>query len=138
MVLYGYSFTVLGTKPKTMTEKIPDQFQFSDQLKEKLILLVVYQNQSAKILAKKYGLPNVYILTNWVRLYKKTLESGAVTLPSMIPKQRKNTVALKQRIKQLEKSLEKANVMIYGLNTMIDYAEKNLKIPVRKKHGTKQ
>jgi len=121
-----------------MKEKMLDQFEFSDELKEKLVLLIVYQNQSPKTLAKRYGLPNVHILANWVRIYKKTLESGAVTLPPMAPKKRKDTAALKQRIKQLEKSLEKANVMIYGLNTMIDYAEKELKVPVRKKHGTKQ
>jgi len=121
-----------------MKEKNFGQFEFSDDMKEKLVLLVVYQNQSPKKLAKQYGLPNVYILSNWVRIYKKSLETGAVTLPLMVPKKRKDTVALKQRIKQLEKSLEKANVMIYGLNSMIDYAEKELKVPVRKKHGTKQ
>jgi transposase len=38
----------------------------------------------------------------------------------------------------LEKSLEKANVFIYGLNAMIDYAEKELEVPIRKKPGTKQ
>ena len=121
-----------------MKEKNLDRFEFSDELKEKLVLLVVYQNQSPKRLAKQYGLPNVYILSNWVRIYKKSLETSAVTLPLMAPKKRKDTIALKQRIKQLEKSLEKANVMIYGLNSMIDYAEKELKVPVRKKHGTKQ
>jgi hypothetical protein len=77
------------------------------------------------------------MLINWVRIYKKTLETGAVILPPMQSKKFKDTKALKQRIKQLEKSLEKANVMIYGLNTMIDYAEKELKVPLRKKHGTK-
>ncbi len=121
-----------------MKENIFNQFEFSEELKEKLVLLVVYQNQSSKDLAKHYGLPNVHILTNWVNQYKKTLEKGAVTLPPMEPKKRKDTVALTQRIKQLEKSLEKANVMIYGLNAMIDYAEKELNVPVRKKHGTKQ
>lgn len=121
-----------------MKEKTLSQFKFSDELKEKLVLLVVYQNQSPKMLAQQYQLPNVYILSNWVRIYKKSLETGAVTLPPMVPKKRRDTAALKQRIKQLEKSLEKANVMIYGLNSMIDFAEKELKVPVRKKHGTKQ
>ena len=46
--------------------------------------------------------------------------------------------ALQQKNKELEKALEKANVMIYGLNAMIDYAEKELNVPVRKKPGTKQ
>ena len=114
-----------------------EQFKFTDELKERLILMVVYQNHTPNDLVKKYGLPNVHILTNWVRFYKKTLEKGAITLPTMLPKKRKDTVELKKHIKQLEKSLEKANVMIYGLNAMIDYAEKELKVPVRKKHGTK-
>ena len=121
-----------------MKAKMLEQFQFTDELKDRLVLLVVYQNQSPKDLAKKYGLPNVHILVNWVRIYKRTLEKGAVTLEPMAPQNRKNTPALKKHIKQLEKSLEKANVMIYGLNAMINYAEKELKIPVRKKHGTKR
>lgn len=121
-----------------MKEKNLSRFRFSDELKERLVSMVVYQNQKPKELVKQYGLPNVHILANWVRIYKKSLEKGAVTLLPMEPKKKKDTAALKQRIKQLEKSLEKANVMIYGLNSMIDYAEKELKVPVRKKHGTKQ
>ena len=121
-----------------MKEKMLDQFKFSDELKEKLVIMVVYQNRLPKQLCQQYGLPNVHILTNWVNIYKRSLEKGAITLPPMQPKKKKDTPALKQRIKQLEKSLEKANVMIYGLNAMIDYAEKELKVPLRKKHGTKQ
>lgn len=113
-----------------------DQFKFSDALKEKLVMMVVFQNRLPKELSLKYGLPNVHILTNWVNIYKRSLEKGAITLPPMQPKKKKDTPALKQRIKQLEKSLEKANVMIYGLNAMIDYAEKELKVPVRKMHCT--
>ena len=101
-------------------------------------MLVFYQNSPLKELSRQYGLPNAHMLANWVNVYKRTLEKGAITLPPMEPKNKKDTPALKQRIKQLEKSLEKANVMIYGLNAMIDYAEKELKVPVRKKHGTKQ
>lgn len=114
------------------------RFKFPEELKDKLTALVVFQNRSPKELAAEYGLPNVYVLVNWVRIYKKSLEGGAITLPPMEIKKKKDTPALKQRIKQLEKSLEKANVMIYGLNAMIDYAEKEMKVPVRKKHGTKQ
>ena len=121
-----------------MTTQNLEQFKFTDEFKEKLVLMVVYHNHSPKSLVKKYGLPNAYILTNWIRIYKKTLEKGAVTLPPMQSQKRKDAAALKLRIKQLEKSLEKANVMIYGLNSMIDYAEKELKVPLRKKHGTKQ
>lgn len=115
-----------------------EQFEFPDDLKEKIIGLVLYQNQPVKEVAKKYELPNVHIIANWIRIYKKNLEKGAIILPPMESKKRKDTKALKQRIKQLEKSLAKANVLIYGLNSIIDYAEKELKVPLRKKPGTKQ
>ncbi len=54
------------------------------------------------------------------------------------PKKKKDKATLNQHIKQLEKALKKANGLIYGLNTMIDYAEKELKVSVRKKRGSKQ
>lgn len=121
-----------------MKEKMLDRFKFSDELKEKLVMLVVYQNRPLKELFRQYGLPNAHILANWVSANKRTLKKGAIILPPMLPKNKKDTPTLKKRIKQLEKSLMKANVMIYGLNAMIDYAEKKLKVPVRKKQGTKQ
>ncbi len=121
-----------------MKEKMLEQFTFSEEFKEKLVLLVMYRNQSVKEVAKSYHLPNSYILVNWITLYKKKLEKGAITIVGMDPKKKKDPAALKQQIRQLEKSLEKANVLIYGLNAMIDYAEKELKVPVRKKRGSKQ
>jgi hypothetical protein len=51
------------------------------------------------------------MLVNFVNVYKKSLEKGALTLPLMQPKNKKDTPALKQRINQLEKSLEKANTI---------------------------
>lgn len=118
---------VLQTEPKF----------YSAAFKEKLIVKVVYQNQPLKAVARDHDLPNVHMLSNWINLYKKKLEKGAVSLLPMDPKT-KDSKALKARIKQLEKALEKANVMIYGLNSMIDFAEKELKVPLRKKHGTKR
>lgn len=117
----------LETGPKT----------YSKTFREKLAIIVVYQNIPAKVVAKMHHLPSVYMLTYWVSIYKKKLEKGAVSLLPIDPKV-KDSKALQARIKQLEKSLDKANVLIYGLNSMIDYAEKELKIPLRKKHGTKQ
>jgi len=121
-----------------MKPEIKEPITFSEAFKEKLILLVMYQNQSAKEIAISYRLPNFHILLNWITNYKKKLEKGAITLATMDPKEKNDLLATKQRIKQLEKALEKANILIYGLNSMIDYAEKELKIPIRKKRGTKQ
>jgi len=66
------------------------------------------------------------------------LLTGTPTTAEMHPRKRQDKKELRQQIKQLEKSLEKANVMIYSLNAIIDYAEQELKVPLRKKHGTRQ
>lgn len=44
---------------------------------------------------------------------------------------------LQKRIKELEKQLETAQLKAEGYELMIEIAEKELKIPIRKKSGTK-
>lgn len=56
-----------------------ERFSFSDEFKEKIVLLVMYRNQSVKEVAKSYKLPNVYILISLIDFYKKKLEKGTIT-----------------------------------------------------------
>ena len=121
-----------------MKEKMLERFTFSARLKDELVHMVMYQGADAKTLVRKYRLPHLATLHNWIAIYKKKLEKGAVSLAVMEKPKKAEVRTLQKRIKELEASLEKANVMIYGLNSMIDYAEKELKVPVRKKPGTKQ
>ena len=44
---------------------------------------------------------------------------------------------LRRQIKELEKKLELAQLKVEGYELMIDLAEKNLKVPIRKKFDTK-
>lgn len=74
-----------------MKGKMLDRFKFSDELKEKLLMLVVYPNRPLKELSGQYGLPNAHMLANWVNAYKRSLEKAAITLPSMQPKNKKDT-----------------------------------------------
>ncbi len=46
-------------------------------------------------------------------------------------------IALQRRIKELENQLENARLKAEGYELMIEIAEKELKIPIRKKSGTK-
>lgn len=56
----------------------------------------------------------------------------------MTEKQKKDLYTLQQRNKELERAVKEANLMILALNSLIDVAEQDLKIPIRKKRGTKQ
>jgi transposase len=124
-----------------LTDRITEQksqLQFSDELKEEAAYRVLILREPIQEVIEQLGIPNVYIVNNWINLYKKRIEAGLVSLPPMTEKENQDLQALQQRTKQLEKALKDANLMILALNTMIDVAEEELKIPVRKKRGTKQ
>ena len=56
----------------------------------------------------------------------------------MSAKERTDIKALEKRIKELEKQLELSQMKNVGLNTMIDIAEQDYKLEIRKKSGPKQ
>ncbi len=86
----------------------------------------------------KSQLSRVVTVNTWVTQYRGKIKKGLATLPPMTEKEKENSHALKLRVKELEKALENANVLIYGLNSMIDYEEKEMEVSIRKKRGTKQ
>ncbi len=75
-------------------------------------------------------------------LYKlwqeKYSDDIVLTLPLMSAKDRTNNQELEKRIKELEKQLELSQMKIVALNTVIDIAEKDYKLEIRKKSGPKQ
>ena len=56
----------------------------------------------------------------------------------MSAEQRTNNKELEKRVKELEKQLELAQMKVMALNTVIDIAEKDYKLEIRKKYGPKQ
>lgn len=69
---------------------------------------------------------------------KKFASEIAFTLPVMTEKEKQKLEAAHKRLKQLEKQLEDAQFKNIALETMIDIAEEQLKISIRKKSGPKQ
>lgn len=66
---------------------------------------------------------------------KKYAPSIAVTLPVMTEKERQKLEAAQNRMKALEKQLEDAQMKNIALETMIDIAEQELRIDIRKSLG---
>jgi hypothetical protein len=75
------------------------------------------------------------LLDGWIKRYHPSI---AVTLPVMSEKERQKLEALQKQVKELEKQLENAQMKNVALETMIDVAEEQLKIKIRKKSGPKQ
>jgi len=69
---------------------------------------------------------------------KKYSEEIIVSLPIMSAKDRVDQKKLEERIKQLEQELELAQMKVVAVNMMVDIAEKEYKLDIRKKYGPKQ
>jgi transposase len=61
-----------------------------------------------------------------------------ITLPVMTEAEKLEVQKLEERLKKLENELEDARIKNIALETLIDVAESELKIPIRKKPGAKQ
>lgn len=71
--------------------------------------------------------------------WQKQFSSDIIlTLPVMTEREKQKLQALQKRLKTLEKQLEDTQMKNIALETMIDLAEEQLRIPIRKKSGPKQ
>lgn len=73
-----------------------------------------------------------------IKMEKKSCTFSSATTASVEKdKKDQSPEELKQRIKELEQQLETARLKAEGFDIMIEIAEKELKIPIRKKSDTK-
>lgn len=75
------------------------------------------------------------LIRSWMKEYGSDIP---LTLPVMTEKEKAKLDAAHKRMKELEKQLEDAQMKNIALETMIDIAEEQLKISIRKKSGPKQ
>jgi predicted RNase H-like nuclease (RuvC/YqgF family) len=75
------------------------------------------------------------IIRRWQERYSDEIH---LSLRAMSAKERTEVKALEKRIGELEKQLERAQMKNVALNTMIDIAETDYKLAIRKKSGSKQ
>jgi len=116
--------------------------QFTDEFKFMVIQEYLNSEISQKELMEKHGFRGAGCIPNWMRKFggnKVTEEQISIqkTMSKEVdktPQERK----LEAKIKELEKALEQERLRTMALNTMINIAERDLKISIRKKSGTKQ
>lgn len=75
------------------------------------------------------------LIRRWQNRYSDTIH---LSLRAMSAKERTDIKALEKRIRELEKQLERAQMKNVALDTMIDIAENDYKLEIRKKSGPKQ
>lgn len=115
---------------------------YTDDFKLKLVQEYLMSDASFADIQKKYGIKSRSSISEWVRKFDlKSPTKEEIELEKTMREQNQKTAMeqeLELRVKQLEKELEKERLRTLALNTMIDIAERELKIKVRKNSGAKQ
>ena len=106
---------------------------FTNSIKLKVVRAITYEGLTINEARKEYGIKNRRTIQNWCEKYSCELVEEKDPEVSMNSKMTKD-----DDIKKLEEKLEDARLKILGLETMIDVAENQFKIAIRKKSGTKQ
>ena len=118
-------------------------------LKEQIINEYLTQGCGFRKLAAKYGISRTTIC-KWVLIHQgihnlpatekqhKYSNSSMNSSPKKSASTGKQTDELQQKIAALEKQLQWQKLRADALDTMIDIAEKQLDIQIRKKPGTQQ
>lgn len=118
-------------------------YRFTDDDRMKICSEFLESGEPASVFVEKYHLNSKEVLYGWV---KKFL-NGKDCVPSESfitsdPMKEKNIEAqlmeLKAENKRLQDALDMANLRAKAYETMIDVAEQNLNVSIRKKAGTKQ
>lgn len=127
---------------------ISNRLYFSDDEKKIIIEDYLLGNETKKSVYERYtGYQEEHgKISKWMA--QLNIEDKYLKKPNFVnmPGQKKETrqssedfetLKLKKRIADLEKQLQTAEMKAIAFSTMVDIAEKELNIPIRKKHNTK-
>ena len=129
--------TMLTKDMEVLKEKKINYNDYEVSFRRWLISLIDSEKMSLQEARVRFSLGRDYVrlLKRWQEKYSEELH---LSLQSMNSKERADNKALEKRIKELEKQLELAQMKNVALNTMIDIAEQDYKLKIRKKSGPKQ
>jgi transposase len=116
--------------------------RFTDEFKFKVVQEYLTTSISYEELKKKHCIRGNNCVSNWMRKFGgSSVTDEQLSIQRAMSKEAEKTPQerkLEAKIKDLEKALEYERMRTLALDTMIDVAERDLKISIRKKPGTKQ
>jgi len=83
---------------------------------------------------RKYDIRGSSLIIGWIRKFDGKFSDNQ----KIMDYKKSDKDALIKRIKELERQLEDEQIRSFGLSKMIDIAEDQLKVSIRKKSDTKQ
>lgn len=110
---------------------------YSEVFKRSVVAEVLSGKISKEEAKNKYGIAGNSAILNWIRKFAPTKgwQMKMTSKAKMEDSERQN---LEAENKRLHAELEMERLRTLALNVMIDIAEEQFKIPIRKKSGAKQ
>jgi transposase len=101
------------------------------------VVRAVESGMSIKQARILFNISSVSLINQWIKRFKEENTELSLSNPTEVAKETSSEVE-ESELKALKKALEEANLKIRALDTLIDIAEENLKIDIRKKSGARQ
>jgi transposase-like protein len=105
---------------------------YSDSFKREVIREIKSGFLSKAEARRKYDIPGRSTIIGWIRKF----DGKTTDYRRIMDYKKSDKEALITRIKELERKLEEEQIRSEGLSKMIDIAEEQLKITIRKKSST--
>ena len=110
--------------------------RYTNLQKRTVVTAIEQGRMSIKEAQTAYNIKTEKLIRSWLTLFKtEKVDLYLAKEPPMAKKPRSISAAQNEA---LQKTLEEAEMKIKALNTLIDVAEEQLKIDIRKKSGAKQ
>ena len=118
-------------------------YRFTDDDRMKICSEFLESGEPASVFVEKYHLNSKEVLYGWVKKFLNgkdcvPSESFITSDPMKEKSIEAQLMELKAENKRLQDALDMANLRAKAYETMIDVAEQNLNVSIRKKAGTKQ
>jgi transposase-like protein len=113
----------------------------SNQVKRSVVRAIENGRLSVREAQIAHGIRSASAIRRWMTQFQQENDELAIVKDSGMKKKKLtqgNSTDNNQDIKALQKALEEAQLKVAALNTLIDVAEEQLKINIRKKPGAKQ
>jgi transposase-like protein len=124
------------------TKRVKRQNRYPEDLKRKIAKSYLAGEASYSVLAEENGLKNKDVVKEFVKWYRNRYLDSSMTktekTDSTPAETSSSSADLLARIAQLEKQLAHRELQVEGLETLIDVAEEELGVSIRKKSGSKQ
>lgn len=122
-------------------KRVKNYNRYPNELKRKLAKEYLAGNASYGILAEEHGLRNKGVVKEFVKWYKKILATENEQMKQSKHEVKKTEISSENKdmeleLKELRKKLEMSELKVELLETIIDEAETELSIDIRKKSGT--